>query len=687
MASAWLGKISVSALVLLCLIACSDSNSPVTASRVTVASHPVVLMVGDTLRLSATAYDAAGKPVTNPSYAWTSSAPGVLSVSSTGLARGLSHGSAVVTVSAGGAHDTLHLDVTTSFVQLAQGDGNICGASVDGVGYCRGSGGSGELGDGNGTSSADFVRVAGAQTYLGVYPGVEFTCGLGTDSLAYCWGYGGVGSLGTGDTVSHLTPVAVAGGLHFAQIATRGQSACGMTAAGTAYCWGWDTYGQTGGSASANTLSPTPLPGGHQFAAISTSLYTACGVTTAHAAYCWGGNGAGELGVVTDTPFATPVALMGGHTFRSLSILDLECGAATDGTAYCWGEGGPYVSPTALSGSHDFVQVSSTYAHACGITADSAAYCWLWNLIPAAIPGSLKLIAVASGTYHDCALAADSSAYCWFIHCDTEWDEGCSSPPSPTAFAAGEKFTEIAVSDNGYDWACGAATDGTTSCWAVDEPALATPGTVPGLKLHSIAIGDYNLVPYSSGGQHYACGIGVADSIGYCWTMGGTDSVIVTTPTALPGGLKYTALQASYGHFCGVVAGGSVYCWDTSTPDPVQVPGSSGFVSVTAGYTTNCGIKTDGTVACWGTNSNGELGIGYAGQWSPSPLAVSGGHAFFAIDVAGDHSCGLTTDSVAYCWGSGRGYMLGAVEYITKPFTTEFLVDAVERLTSKQSMQ
>lgn len=32
-----------------------------------------------------------------------------------------------------------------------------------------------------------------------------------------------------------------------------------------------------------------------------------------------------------------------------------------------------------------------------------------------------------------------------------------------------------------------------------------------------------------------------------------------------------------------------------------------------------------------------------------------------------------------------ESYMLGAVEYITKPFTTEYLVDTVGRLTSKQS--
>ena len=652
MTSAWLVRSSVFTLFLLSAVACSDTNGPAAASRLAVAIHPAVMMVGDTVRLSATAYDAAGKPIPNPTLGWTSNAPNVLTVSSSGLARGVSHGSATITVSASGAHDTLRLDVTTSFVQLAQGDGNVCGASADGGGYCKGSGTAGELGDGNGTSSADFVLVAGTQAFRGVYPGVEFSCGLGTDSLAYCWGYGGVGSLGTGDTLSHLTPVAVSGGHHFAQIATRGQTACGITAAGTAYCWGWGTYGQTGDSASTNTLSPTPLPGGHQFADISTSLYTGCGVTTAHTAYCWGANGSGELGLVTDTPFTAPVSLAGGHTFRSVSILDLECGAATDGTAYCWGQGGPYLTPTAVSGGHSFMQVSSTFAHACGITADSAAYCWEWGLTPAVISAGPKFGVVASGTYHDCAIAADSSAYCWFIHCDVEWDEGCTTPPAPVAFAAGHKFREIAVSSStSADWSCGAEADGTTSCWIVDQPALAKPATVPGVKLHSITFG-----PVAG---RLECGIGVADSLGYCWNVGGLDSLVATTPVALPGGLQYIALQASDGHLCGVVVGGSVYCWDGVAPGPIQVPGTTGYVAVTTGYGTDCGLKSDGAILCWGSNSSGQLGIGYAGQWSPLPLAVSGGLALSTIDAAGDHTCGLTTDSAAYCWGSGRGFMLG----------------------------
>jgi hypothetical protein len=306
-----------------------------------------------------------------------------------------------------------------------------------------------------------------------------------------------------------------------------------------------------------------------------------------------------------------------------------------------------------VSGGHHFVQVSSTFIHACGITADSAAYCWLRDLVPAAIPGGLKLTAVASGTYHDCALAADSSAYCWFLHCDTEWDVGCTTPPAPVAFAAGHKFREIAVSNSGTDWACGSEADDTTLCWAVDRPALAAPHTVPGQQLHSIAIGDYGV-----------CGIG-ADSLGYCAGLGGVDSVVIATPAAIPGSLKWSSLQVSSGNFCGVAAG-SAYCGDHNTA-PSLVPGSSGLVFVSEGFGSNCGLKTGGTVACWGLNSGGELGIGFASQWSTAPLAVSGGHAFQSIEAAGDHTCALTTDSAAYCWGSGRQGMLGTGDTASGP--------------------
>ena len=52
--------------------------------------------VGDTLRLSATAFDANGHPVVGAAFAWSSSDPSVATVDASGLVRGVAEGAAVV---------------------------------------------------------------------------------------------------------------------------------------------------------------------------------------------------------------------------------------------------------------------------------------------------------------------------------------------------------------------------------------------------------------------------------------------------------------------------------------------------------------------------------------------------------------------------------------------------------------
>lgn len=664
MTSAWLSRSSVFVGAMLLLACSKDSTSPpVPRNQIVLGAHPAFMMVGDTLTLSATLHDRNGNPIPNPQLMWSSSAPTVLSVSAAGLLHGMSQGSAHIMVTATGAADTMKFDVASTLVQLAQGDGNDCATSSTGIGYCKGSNGSGELGDGTTTSTAEFVTVAGGLTFREVLPGISFSCGLTTDSLAWCWGYGGVGSLGTGDTLSHTTPVAVAGGRHFASLATRGQSACAITATGAAYCWGWGTDGQTGDSSGANSITPHLVPGGLQFASISTSLNSSCGVTPTHAGYCWGNNTGYLLGAVTDTVFPNPVALGGGRTFSSLSLLLMQCGTATDGTAYCWGNGA--LTPTTPRGGHLYKEVSSEVYTACGVTVDSLGYCWDGFVPPytaVAIPGTPKILHISTNVYHRCAILADSTASCWVQHCDVEYDEGCNSPGTQTAIAGGRKFAAIA---SGTTTSCGTTAGGLVACWIFDPVIVVTaPDTVPGLRLTSVRVGDQG----GGGPGHYACGIGLADSLGYCWTIGGTGSTVIGTPAVIPGGIKYISLDVNEsGNTCGVAVGGTVYCWPTSLATPAAVPGATGFVSASPGYRTSCGIKTDGTVACWGKNTFGELGIGYASGWSAAPLPVSGGLAFMAIDAAGDHTCGLTTDSAAYCWGLGYQGMLGTTDSAPGP--------------------
>lgn len=159
-------------------------------------------------------------------------------------------------------------------------------------------------------------------------------------------------------------------------------------------------------------------------------------------------------------------------------------------------------------------------------------------------------------------------------------------------------------------------------------------------------------------------------------------------PTALteaPAGASAAALrfvQVSLGddHSCGITAAHEVYCWGSNgsgelgngtiegpelcgglacSTRPVRVAGGLAFRQVSAGGRFHsCGVTTDDVAYCWGTNAFGQLGEG-TGNDSPRPVRVAGGLRFREVVAGVLHSCGVTTEHVAYCWGHNQAGELG----------------------------
>ncbi len=97
-------------------------------------------------------------------------------------------------------------------------------------------------------------------------------------------------------------------------------------------------------------------------------------------------------------------------------------------------------------------------------------------------------------------------------------------------------------------------------------------------------------------------------------------------------------------------------------------PLSSFGNTISAGLLHTCGTK-DGSLYCWGLGIFGQLGID-----SSSPLLNSGAYKptltshsnlnrnsyfFEQIGTGKYHSCGLSTDRIAYCWGANGSWQLG----------------------------
>jgi len=86
-------------------------------ASVTISPNPVALGVGSTALLSATPRDSAGNPLTGRTISWSSSAPGVATVSANGLVTGVAAGSVTITATSEGISGTAVVAVTDVTVE------------------------------------------------------------------------------------------------------------------------------------------------------------------------------------------------------------------------------------------------------------------------------------------------------------------------------------------------------------------------------------------------------------------------------------------------------------------------------------------------------------------------------------------------------------------------------------------
>jgi alpha-tubulin suppressor-like RCC1 family protein len=80
---------------------------------------------------------------------------------------------------------------------------------------------------------------------------------------------------------------------------------------------------------------------------------------------------------------------------------------------------------------------------------------------------------------------------------------------------------------------------------------------------------------------------------------------------------------------------------------------------VFAGIYHTCGITTGSKAYCWGTNTNGQVGDGTTTK-RLSPVAVASSLKFSQLGTRGTHTCGVQKDKgVGYCWGANASGQLG----------------------------
>ncbi|HEX4684671.1 MAG TPA: hypothetical protein VH277_18275 [Gemmatimonadaceae bacterium] len=120
----------------------------------------------------------------------------------------------------------------------------------------------------------------------------------------------------------------------------------------------------------------------------------------------------------------------------------------------------------------------------------------------------------------------------------------------------------------------------------------------------------------------------------------------------------------------------SASCSDSTAPARrfavLDDVGQSDWTSVSVGGDHTCGLKSDGTAYCWGSNEFGQLGIAQSDTTcgggstavyacSLTPQAVETDVKFSSISAGERHTCGITTDRRAFCWGANESEQISDI--------------------------
>lgn len=427
--------------------------APVASVTITPASATVGL--GGSLQLAATVKDAGGNTLTGRAVTWQSSNSLAVTVSGTGLVRGVGQGDATITATSEGVSGTAAIGGRLRFASVSAGQDFTCGVTPLKTVFCWGRNATGALGNGTTSNSTTPVPITMPPGVLfdSVSAGQDHACGLATTGAVFCWGGNAFGQLGNGGTSPQTTPTLVsAPGVTFASVSAAAQFTCALTTGtnATIDCWGLNSSGQLGTSIDAGTSTPNPAPlevTGGPFRAVSATQGHACGILSGGAdgtVVCWGLNDAAQLGRGggTSPPFdQNPQAIFGSVRYAEVSggfrfACAIESGTTT---ADCWGlndvgqlgtstSSTVQSSPVAVNGGLRFTQLSTGQGLACGVVSTGQGYCWGDNTFgqlgigggptpvqpgPQAVTGTLAFAAIDAGYFHACGVTTGNLAWCW----------------------------------------------------------------------------------------------------------------------------------------------------------------------------------------------------------------------------------------------------------------------------------
>lgn len=223
---------------------------------------------------------------------------------------------------------------------------------------------------------------------------------------------------------------------------------------------------------------------------------------------------------------------------------------------------------------------------------------------------------------------------------------------------------------------CATKGDGALYCWGFNNNGEVGDGTTTErhVPTKSGSAKDWAKLSGGASGTHF-CGIKAGGGL-WCWgrnadgQLGIGSTVNKSSPMMAGRDVDWESVAAGGSHTCAVKKGGALYCWglndngqlgigsNVGKTSPTQVGTDTDWASVTAGGTHTCAVKTGGAAFCWGSNSTGQLGDNTNDDRS-SPTRVVSDQVWASVAAGGVHTCALTVAGASYCWGFNNNGQLG----------------------------
>lgn len=475
----------------------------------------------------------------------------------------------------------------------------------------------------------------------------------------HVWGLNRFGQLGNGTALSSTVPVNVSrsgslSGRVVAAVSGSLEHTLAVDSTGAVHAWGRNNESQLGDGTRSDRSVPGVVAGGSLegrtvTAVIAAGLWSSLALDSAGALHAWGHNAQGRLGIGKTQQEQSQQALPAFVSTSPASSLDGRTvvaaaagwrhSVALDSTfaVHVWGDNSQgqagtgsganfFAHPTAVStqagsslNGRSVTAVASGYEHVLALDSTGAVHAWGRNdsgqlgdgtlaqrRLPVLVSGlaGKTVVAISAGQFHSMALDSAGVVYVWGAN-----SNGVLGPRVSESIPAHMRSTRVGLSAGTYarnvpvnldpGTASGAAFTATPTglvCQVAGTYALSAAGPSNGLYLY-VNNGTIGFLPL-------AHRFNVGDTARIWAVQGGAFSG--STTVTLTNTLSFVARPAS------LASSGSL---------------SGRVVTAVSSGASHCmALDSTGALHMWGSNTNGQLGQGGQGTFTPqpAPAAIAG---------------------------------------------------------------